>query len=71
MDAAQVCYAFAVRTPAFPADEPGRDAAAELTVRCPSGPPSLFPGAASALLGILRAVAGSNTHRAPERERAA
>jgi hypothetical protein len=46
-------------------------AASEVTVRCPSEPPSLPPGAARALLCILRAVAESDTHRATERGRAA
>jgi hypothetical protein len=53
-------------------------AASGVTVRCPSAPPGLPPDAARALLGILRAVAESDTHRATsptpraiERERAA
>jgi hypothetical protein len=46
-------------------------AASEVTVRCPSEPPSLLPGAARALLGILRAVAESDNHRATERDQAA
>jgi hypothetical protein len=39
-------------------------AASEVTVRCPSAPPGLPPDAARRLLGILRAVAESDTHRA-------
>lgn len=35
-----------------------------VTVRCPSAPPGLPPDAARVLLGILRAVAESDTHRA-------
>ena len=53
-------------------------AALKITVRCPSEPPSLPPDAARVLLGILRAVAESDTHRttsqirrATEREQAA
>ena len=46
-------------------------AASEVTLRCPSEPPSLPPDAARALLCILRAVAESDTHRATERGRAA
>jgi hypothetical protein len=45
--------------------------AAGVTVRYPSEPPSLLPGVAGVLLRILRAVAESDTHRAPGRERAA
>ena len=37
--------------------------ASQITVRCPSEPPSLVPEVARALLGILRAVAESDTHR--------
>jgi len=37
--------------------------ASQITVRCPSAPPKLLPDAARALLGILRAVAESDTHR--------
>jgi hypothetical protein len=59
----------------FPADGPGHtcsdSAATEVTVRCPSEPPTLLPGAAGALLCILRAVAESDTRRATGRERAA
>lgn len=59
----------------FPADMPActcsAPAAAEVTVRCPSEPPSLLPGAAGALLCILCAVAKSDTRRATGRERAA
>lgn len=58
-----------IRAPGSPADGPGRSA--ELTVRCPSEPPTLSPSAARALLRILRAVAESDTHRATGRERAA
>jgi hypothetical protein len=54
-----------------PAGTCSASAATEVTVRCPSEPPSLLPGAASALLCILRAVAESDTHRATGRERAA
>jgi hypothetical protein len=54
-----------------PAGTCSASVAAEVTVRCPSEPPSLLPGAAGALLRILRAVAESDTHRAPGRERAA
>jgi hypothetical protein len=53
-------------------------AALKITVRCPSEPPSLLPDAARVLLGILRAVAESDTYRttspvrrATEREQAA
>jgi hypothetical protein len=61
----------------FPADGPGHtcsageSAATEVTVRCPSQPPTLLPGAAGALLCILRAVAESDPRRATGRERAA
>jgi hypothetical protein len=54
-----------------PASTCSASAATEVTVRCPSEPPSLLPGAAGALLRILRTVAESDTHRAPGRERAA
>ncbi|MGH3784442.1 MAG: hypothetical protein ACRDRO_28430 [Pseudonocardiaceae bacterium] len=65
-----------------PAEEPAptgsASAACGVTVRCPSQPPGLPPDAARVLLGILRAVAESDTHRATsptpratERERAA
>jgi hypothetical protein len=64
-----------LRVSASPVDGPGRtctaSAVTEVTVRCPSEPPTLFPGAAGALLRILHAVAESDTHRAPGRERAA
>ncbi len=61
-----------LRVPGSPVDGPGRSAAAEVTVRCPSEPPTLLPGAASALLCILRAVEESDrTRRATGRERAA
>jgi hypothetical protein len=53
-------------------------AASKITVTCPSEPPSLPPDATRVLLGILRAVAESDTHRtsspvrrATEREQAA
>jgi hypothetical protein len=46
-------------------------AATDVTVKCPSEPPTLLPGAACALLRILRAVADSDTPRATGRERAA
>jgi hypothetical protein len=53
-------------------------AASKITVTCPSEPPKLLPDAARVLLGILRAVAESDTHRttspvrrATEREQAA
>ena len=46
-------------------------AAATITVRCPSEPPSLLPDAARVLLGILRAVAESDTHRPMSRIRRA
>lgn len=42
-------------------------AASKITVRCPSEPPSLPPDAARVLLGILRAVAESDAHRATSR----
>jgi hypothetical protein len=42
-------------------------AASQITVRCPSEPPSLPPDAARVLLGILRAVAESDAHRATSR----
>jgi hypothetical protein len=54
-----------------PAGTCSASAATEVTVRCPSEPPSLLPGVAGALLRILRAVAESDTHRATGRERAA
>ena len=65
-----------------PAEEPAptgsTSAACGVTVRCPSAPPGLPPDAARVLLGILRAVAESDTHRAAshplratEREQAA
>jgi hypothetical protein len=60
-----------LRAPGSPMGGPGRFAAAQVTVKCPSEPPTLLPGAARALLGILRAVAESDTHRATGRERAA
>jgi hypothetical protein len=46
-------------------------AATEVTVRCPSQPPPLLPGAAGVLLCILRAVAESDTRSATGREWAA
>jgi hypothetical protein len=59
----------------FPADGSGHtcsaSAAMEVTVRCPSEPPTLLPGAAGVLFCILRAVAESDTRRATGRERAA
>lgn len=60
-----------LRPPVTRIDRPGRCPDAELTVRCPSEPPSLSSSAASALLGILRAVAASPTRSATGRERAA
>lgn len=61
-----------LRAPGSPVDGSERSAATEVTVSCPSQPPTLLPGAASALLCILRAVAESDrTCRAPGRERAA
>jgi hypothetical protein len=52
-----------------PAEDPAptgsASAACGVTVRCPSEPPGLPPDAARVLLGILRAVAESDTHRAP------
>jgi hypothetical protein len=52
-----------------PAEDPAptgsASAASRVTVRCPSAPPGLPPDAARVLLGILRAVAESDTHRAP------
>ena len=54
-----------------PAGTCSASAATEVTVRCPSEPPSLLPGAAGVLLRILRAVAESDTHCAPGREQAA
>ena len=51
-----------------PAEEPAPTGSAStasgVTVRCPSAPPGLPPDAARVLLGILRAVAESDTHRA-------
>jgi hypothetical protein len=48
-----------------PADDPApTGSTSEVTVRCPSAPPDLPPDAARVLLGILRAVAESDTHRA-------
>jgi hypothetical protein len=46
-------------------------AATEVTVKFPSEPPTLLPGAACALLRILRVVADSDAPRATGRERAA
>ncbi len=64
-----------LRTLTVPDGEPGCtcavSVAADVTVRCPSDPPSLLPGVAGALLRILRAVAESDTRRATGRERAA
>ncbi len=64
-----------LRTLDSPADGPGctcsDSAVAEVTVRCPSEPPTLLPGVADALLCILRVVAESDTRRATGRERAA
>lgn len=60
-----------LRVPGPSMDGPGCSAVAQVKVRCPSQPPALLPGTASALLRILRAVAESDTHRAPGRERAA
>lgn len=65
-----------------PAEDPAptgsASAASGVTIRCPSAPPDLPPDAARVLLGLLRAVAESDTHRTPshtpratERERAA
>ena len=54
-----------------PAGTCSASAATEVTVRCPSEPPSLLPGAAGALLRILRAVAESDTHHITGCERAA
>jgi hypothetical protein len=62
-----------------PAEDPAPTGSTSgVTVRCPSAPPGLPPDAARALLGILRAVAESDTHRTPSpipratgRERAA
>jgi hypothetical protein len=48
-----------------PAPTGSASATSEVTVRCPSEPPALPPDAARVLLGILRAVAESDTHRAP------
>jgi hypothetical protein len=57
---------------ADPAPTGSATVATEITVRCPSEPPSVPPDAARALLRILRAMAESDhTHRAPEREQAA
>ena len=57
-----------LRALSSPAEEPAptgsTSAASEVTVRCPSAPPDLPPDAARVLLGILRAVAESDTHRA-------
>ena len=47
------------------------NAASKITVKCPGEPPSLLPEAARALLGILRAVAESDAHRATSRTRRA
>jgi hypothetical protein len=71
-----------LRTLDSPAETPApaglTSAASTITVRCPSEPPNLLPDAARVLLGILRAVAESDTHRttshvrrATEREQAA
>ena len=64
-----------LRVPDSPADRPERAssafAVAEITVRCPSEPPTLLPGAAGVLLRILRSVAESDTRRATGRQRAA
>jgi hypothetical protein len=61
-----------------PAEDPApagsASAACGVTVRCPSAPPGLPSDAARVLLGILRAVAESDTHHAPSptpRDRAA
>jgi hypothetical protein len=54
-----------------PAHTSSASAATDVTVKCPSEPPTLLPDAACALLRILRAVADSDTHRATGRERAA
>jgi hypothetical protein len=52
-----------------PAEDPAptgsASAACGVTVRCPSAPPALPPDAARVLLGILRAVAESDTHHTP------
>jgi len=52
-----------------PAEDPAptgsASAAGGVTVRCPSAPPGLPPDAARVLLGILRAVAESDTHHTP------
>jgi hypothetical protein len=48
-----------------PAEDPAPTGSTSgVTVRCPSAPPDLPPDAARVLLGILRAVAESDTHRA-------
>jgi hypothetical protein len=48
-----------------PVEDPAPTASTSgVTVRCPSAPPGLPPDAARVLLGILRAVAESDTHRA-------
>jgi hypothetical protein len=58
-----------LRALSSPAEDPAptgsASAACGVTVRCPSAPPGLPPDAARVLLGILRAVAESDTHRAP------
>jgi hypothetical protein len=58
-----------LRALSSPAEDPvpaGSASAADgVTVRCPSAPPGLPPDAARVLLGILRAVAESDTHRTP------
>ena len=58
-----------LRALSSPAEDPvpagSASAACGVTVRCPSAPPGLPPDAARVLLGILRAVAESDTHRAP------
>ena len=57
-----------LRALSSPAEDPAptgsTSAACGVTVRCPSAPPGLPPDAARVLLGILRAVAESDTHRA-------
>ena len=58
-----------LRALSSPAEDPApagsASAASEVTVRCPSAPPDLPPDAARVLLGILRAVAESDTHHTP------
>jgi hypothetical protein len=57
-----------LRALSSPAEDPAptgsTSAASGVTVLCPNAPPGLPPDAARVLLGILRAVAESDTRRA-------